>query len=204
MGLYRAQIVPRMSNVLLSGKEYGRLRARVAGELSGDVLEVGFGSGHNVPHYPAGVRRVQAVDPATVGRKLAAARVEASPIPIEYVGMDGQELPLDDASVDHVLTTWTLCSIPDVHRALAEVRRVLRRGGALHFLEHGRSPDPKVARWQDRLTPLQRKVFGGCHLNRDFDQIIGASGLDVTRMEHYYLKGPKAMGYMYEGTATKR
>ena len=159
-----------------------------------------------MPYYPAAVRRVWAVDPTTVGRKLAAERVAASPVPVEYVGLDGEQLPLEDGSVDHVLTTWTLCTIPDVGRALAEVHRVLRPGGVLHFLEHGRSPDPKVARWQDRLTPSQRRLFGGCHLNRPIDQLVAGSGLEVTELEKFNLPepGPKAMGYMFEGVATKR
>ena len=173
--------------------------------LDGDVLEVGFGSGLNVPYYPATVSRVWAVDPATVGRELAAERVAASPVPVEDVGLDGEDLPLDDGAVDHVLTTWTLCTIPDVGRALAEVHRVLRPGGVLHFLEHGRSPDPKVARWQDRLTPVQRRVFGGCHLNRPIDDLVVGSGLEVTELATFYLEGPgpKSFGYMFEGTATK-
>jgi len=167
------------------------------------VLEVGFGSGRNVPHYPAAVKRVQAVDPATVGRKLAAKRVDAASVPVEYVGLDGQSLPLDDGAVDHVLTTWTLCTIPDVDAALIEIRRVLRPGGALHFLEHGRSPDPKIAHRQDRLTPWQRRIAGGCHLNRSIDTLVANSGLEMTSLDQYYVKGPKVFGYMYEGIATK-
>lgn len=115
-------------------------------------------------------------------------RVAASSVPVDYVGLDGQDLPLDDGSVDHVLTTWTLCTIPDVERALGEIRRVLRPGGALHFVEHGRAPDPKVARWQDRLTPIQRRIAGGCHLNRPIDELIAGVGLDVGRIDNYYLR----------------
>ena len=203
MGFYEDEILPRAVDVLLGGREFARLRARVAAELEGEVLEVGFGSGRNVPHYPPALARVRAVDPATVGRKLAAKRVAASPVPIEYIGLDGEELPLEDESVDHVLTTWTLCTIPKVDRALAEVRRVLRSGGALHFLEHGRSPDPKVVRWQDRLTPIQRRIAGGCHLNRPVDRLVLDAGLEVTRLDNYYMRGPKPLGYMFEGVATK-
>jgi ubiquinone/menaquinone biosynthesis C-methylase UbiE len=201
MGFYTEQVVPRITDVALGSAYLSRLRARVAADLEGEVLEVGFGSGRNVPHYPSAVRKVLAVDPATVGRKLAAARVAASPVPVEYIGLDGESLPLHDASVDHVLTTWTMCTIPDVGRALSEIRRVLRPGGELHFLEHGRSPEPGVARWQDRLTPLQRRIGGGCHLNRPIDQLLGDAGLRVTRLENYYLKGPKPLGYMFEGIA---
>jgi ubiquinone/menaquinone biosynthesis C-methylase UbiE len=156
-----------------------------------------------VPHYPPAVERVQAVDPATVGRRLAANRLAATSIPIEFIGLNGEDLPLADASVDHVLTTWTLCTIPDVDRALAEMRRVLRPGGALHFVEHGLSPDAQVARWQDRLNPIQKRVFGGCHLNRPIDRLLENAGLRVAPLEKFYAKGPKAFGYLFEGVATK-
>ena len=204
MGFYEDRVLPRFVDIALGGKPFRRVRSRVAAGLSGEVLEVGFGSGPNVPYYPDAVTRVRAIDPATKGRKLARKRLAASRVPVEFVGLDGQDLPLDDASVDHVLTTWTLCTIPDVERALAEVRRVLRPGGALHFAEHGRSPDPKVARWQDRLTPIQRRVAGGCHLNRPIGELVARSGLELTRVENYAMPGPKAFGYMYEGVATKR
>ncbi len=201
MGFYEDRVLPRCIDVLLGAKELRKLRRRVASTLSGEVLEVGFGSGLNVPYYPETVIRVQAVDPATVGRKLAAKRVEASSVPVEYVGLDGEALPLDDASVDHVLTTWTLCTIPDVEQALHEMRRVLRPGGTLHFLEHGRSPDEKVARRQDRWTPLQRRIAGGCHLNRPIDDLVAGAGFEITGLDNYSVKGPKAFSYMYEGTA---
>jgi ubiquinone/menaquinone biosynthesis C-methylase UbiE len=203
VGFYDEQVLPRVIDVMLGAKEMKPLRERVTSQVEGEVLEVGFGSGHNVPFYPPDTTRVRAVDPATVGRKLAARRVAASPVPVEYVGLDGEALPLPDESVDHVLTTWTLCTIPDVERALGEMRRVLRPGGALHFLEHGRSPDAKVAAWQDRLTPLQRRIAGGCHLNRPIDDLVRGSGLEVTTLDRYYLRGPKTLGYMFEGVAVK-
>jgi ubiquinone/menaquinone biosynthesis C-methylase UbiE len=203
MGFYEAHVLPRLVDIALSGREFAKLRRRVAADLDGEVLEVGFGSGRNVPYYPSAVTRVLAVDPATVGRKLAAKRVAAADVPVEYVGLEGESLPLDDGSVDHVLTTWTLCTIPDVRAALLEIRRVLRPGGALHFVEHGRSPDPKVARRQDRLTPLQKRLAGGCHLNRTIDTLVADSGLQVQRLDNYYVKGPKFFGYMYEGVATR-
>lgn len=203
MGFYEDRVLPRLVDLALSGKELARLRARVASGLEGEVLEVGFGSGRNVPFYPPEVERVRAVDPATAGRRLAAKRVAASAVPVEYVGLDGEDLPLDDASVDHVLTTWTLCTIPDVGRALDEVRRVLRPGGSLHFLEHGRSPDAKVARWQDRITPVNRRVAGGCHPNRPIEDLLTDSNLEIAQLQNYYVRGPKPLGYMYEGVATK-
>jgi ubiquinone/menaquinone biosynthesis C-methylase UbiE len=202
MGFYEDQVLPRFIDVALGTKRLGHLRERVAAQLDGEVLEIGFGSGRNVPFYPSTVTRVRAVDPATVGRKLAEKRVAASSVPVEYVGLDGEDLPLDDGSVDHVLTTWTLCTIPDVSRALEEVSRVLRPGGSLHFLEHGRSPDAKVVKWQDRMTPLQRRLGGGCHLNRPIDRLITDSPLRISRLENYELPGPKSLGYMYEGVAT--
>jgi SAM-dependent methyltransferase len=203
VGFYENQIVPRCTDLVMRRRELTPIRARVSASLDGDVLEVGFGSGLNVPHYPPAVTRVHAVDPATIGRKLAAKRVASSSVPVEYVDLDGQALSLESASIDHVLTTWTLCSIPDVGRALSEIRRVLRFGGLFHFVEHGRSPDPNVAAWQNRLTPFQRRVAGGCHLNRPIDQLVLNSGLELTRLENYYAKGPRPFGYMFEGVATK-
>ena len=203
MGFYEDRVVPRLTDLAMGRGELTPIRARVAASLDGEVLEVGFGSGLNVPHYPPAVTRVQAVDPATLGRKLAAKRVAASPIAVQYTDLDGQALSLETGSVDHVLTTWTLCSIPDIDRALSEIRRVLRPGGSFHFVEHGRSPDSKVARWQDRLTPIQRTVAGGCRLNRPIDQLVRNSGLELIQIENYYAKGPRPFGYMFEGVATK-
>jgi ubiquinone/menaquinone biosynthesis C-methylase UbiE len=203
MGIYQDQILPRVTDAVMNRREFTAIRARVCAGLHGEVLEIGFGSGLNVPYYPAGVTRVRAVDPATLGRRLAAKRVAASTVPVEYVGLDGQALAVDSASVDYVLMTWTLCTIPAVERALGEVCRVLRPGGSFHFVEHGRSPDAGAAVWQDRLTPWQRRLGGGCHLNRPIDRLVAGSGLDVTRMENYYAKGPRPFGYMFEGRAVK-
>ena len=203
VGFYEDQIVPRLIDLVMSRRELTPIRSRVAASLEGDVLEVGFGSGLNVAHYPHAVTHVRAVDPAAVGRKLAAKRIAASRVPVEYVDLDAQALTLGSASVDHVLTTWTLCSIPDVDRALSEIRRVLRPGGAFHFVEHGRAPDLTVAGWQDRLTPLQRRLAGGCHLNRPIDQLVLNSGLELIRLENYYAKGPRPFAYMFEGVAVR-
>jgi len=203
MGLYGDQILPRAIDLMMRGGELAAARARAAAGLEGEVLEIGFGSGLNIPYYPAGLERVRAVDPAAVGRKLAARRAAACAVPVEYVGSDAQALPVADASVDSVLSTWTLCTILDAAQALAEIGRVLRPGGSFRFVEHGLAPDAKVARLQQRLTPLQRRAFGGCHLNRRIDQMVAAAGLELTRMDTYYMKGPRALGYTFEGVAVR-
>src|SRR5258708_14718173 len=191
MGIYQDQVLPRVSDGVMGRREFVPIGERVSAALDGEVLEIGFGSGLNVPPYPAAVRRVRAVDPATAGRRLAAQRVTESAVPVEYVGLDGQALPLDSASVDHVLTTWTLCTIPEVERALSEVCRVLRPGGSLHFVEHGRSPDPSAARWQDRLTPLQRRLAGACHLHRPIHRLRADSRPPPPPVGNYYAKSPR-------------
>lgn len=203
MGIYRDQFLPRFTDVAL-GRAMEPTRARVASALRGDVVELGFGSGRNLPHMPASVHRVLAVEPALLCRRLAARRIAQAGFPVEWVGLDGQHLPLDDESADHVLVTWTLCTIPDVEAALAETRRVLRTGGSLHFVEHGRSSSPRVAAWQDRLTPLWGHLFGGCHLNRPIDTLIEQSGLSLDSVQTYSMGGPRVIGFSYEGTATKR
>jgi ubiquinone/menaquinone biosynthesis C-methylase UbiE len=203
MGFYGEQILPRVTDRALRGKEAARLRARVTAGLSGEVLEVGFGSGLNMPYYPSAVKRVWAVEPSAVARKLAAGRVAPSTVPVEYIGADAQALPLPDARVDHVVSVLTLCTIPAADRALAEIRRVLRPGGAFHFMEHGLSPEETVARWQHRLTPFQRRVFGGCHIDRPIGRLVTDTGLELTRLDTYYLKGPRAFGYMFDGVAIK-
>jgi len=203
MGIYQEQILPRITDRVMDRREFTAIRARVSSGLAGEVLEIGFGSGLNVPHYPAAVTRVRAVDPATLGRRLAARRVAASPVPVEYVGLDGQELPVDTGSVDHVLTTWTLCTIPDVDTALAEVRRVLRPGGTLHFVEHGLAPDEGVRRWQHRLEPVQKRLLGGCHLTRPIADLIGRAGLTIADLDTFYEPGSlRAVGAFSLGTAT--
>ncbi|MGI9121020.1 MAG: class I SAM-dependent methyltransferase [Acidimicrobiales bacterium] len=200
---YQRQLLPRIIDKACATKEIRQLRPQVMRGLAGDVIEVGFGSGLSLLHYPASVRKVLAVEPSLVARKLATDRLAASPIPVEWAGLDGQRLTLDDGSVDRALSTFTLCTIPDVSRALAELHRVMRSGGRIHFLEHGLAPDPRVATWQHRLTPLQRRCFGGCHLDRPIDRLLADNGFEVGELRNCYLKGPKASGYIYAGTAQK-
>ena len=204
MNFYEREVLPRFIDVVLGGKQFGGLRSQATAGLDGEVLEVGFGSGPNVPYYPSTVTRVRAVDPAMVGQKLAAKRLATCSVPVEFIGLTGESIPLEDGSVDHVLSTWTLCTIPDVDRALNEMRRVLKPGGTLHFVEHGASPDANVRKWQDRINPVQKTLFGGCNVNRTIDRLIDDAGLDIVSLDNHYLKGPKVMGYMYVGTATKR
>ena len=167
------------------------------------MIEIGFGTGHNVPFYPAAVTRVAAVEPADLAWKLAAKRVAQSDVPVERSGLDGQALPFDDDSFDSALSTWSMCTIPDLDAALLEVRRVLRPGGSLHFLEHGYAPDESVARWQRRLEPLNKRMFGGCHLTRKIGDAVTAAGFDIVKLDQFYEKGaPKPMGALNLGTAT--
>jgi ubiquinone/menaquinone biosynthesis C-methylase UbiE len=179
MGIYRDHILPRGVNWVLSRPEFLELRRTVTAGLRGKVLEIGFGSGLNLPYYPPEVDRIYAVDPAKLGQKLAARRIEACPIPVEFSDLNAEVLPLETDSMDAVLSTWTLCTIPEVTNALRELRRVLRPGGRFHFLEHGLSPEANVVKWQRRLNPLQRRLAGGCQLDLKIDHLILSVGFEI-------------------------
>jgi ubiquinone/menaquinone biosynthesis C-methylase UbiE len=195
MGLYGEHVLPRIVNATCGLKTVDPLRRRVCDGLEGEVLEIGFGSGLNVPFYPTAVTRVAAVEPSDVGWKLAEKRVSASRVPVERSGLDGQSLPLPDDSYDSALTTWSLCTIPDVAAALSELRRVLKPGGTLRFLEHGLAPDESVRRWQYRLEPMQKRLCGGCHLTRPVVDLLTSAGFTITELDVFYEKGaPKVMG----------
>ncbi len=195
MGCYGEQVLPRMINLLCGMKTVEPLRRRVCQGLAGEVVELGFGSGHNVPHYPSTVTRVDAVEPADVGWQLAAKRLSAASVSVQRSGLDGQSLPFADNSRDCALSTWTLCTIPDVGIALREVRRVLKPGGTLHFLEHGLAPDEQVRRWQHRLEPVQKRVFGGCHLTRPVVDLLTTAGFTISELDVFYEDGaPKFLG----------
>src|ERR1700733_5824348 len=187
----------------MRGADVRQVRSRVTAGLAGEVVEIGFGSGLNVPHYPAAITRVRSVDPAIVGPDIAATRITARDVLVDIIEFGAQALPADDESADFVLSTWTLCSVPDPGRALAEAYRVLRPGGALRFVEHRRSPDPRVARGQRRLTPPHRRVGGGCHLDRPIADLMTSAGFRLDRLENYYFHRPRAVGYTYEGVAGK-
>jgi SAM-dependent methyltransferase len=200
---YREQVVPRLVALTCGAKGLAGLRARTAAGLSGRVVEIGFGSGFNVPHYPDAVERVLAVEPSATAFRMAGGRIDASAVPVEQVGLDGRRLPLDDASCDAALCTFALCTIPDVETALGELRRVLRPGGRFHFLEHGLSPDARVAAFQRRVEPLQQRLADGCHLTRDPLALTRAAGFRVEESEQRYGAGPRAWAYLTRAVAVR-
>jgi SAM-dependent methyltransferase len=202
MGIYDAHVLPRIINVACGMKPLQPLRSRVCEGLHGQVVEVGFGSGLNIPFYPEAVSGVAAIEPADTGWKLAGKRLAAASVPVRRTGLDGQSLPLPDNSCDAALSTWTLCTIPDVAAALREVGRVLKPGGALHFVEHGLAPDEGVRRWQRRLEPMQKRLFGGCHLTRPIADLLTDAGFTITEIDVFYEKSaPKPLGAASLGVA---
>jgi len=194
-------VLPRITDKLLGNADFAKVRREACAGLHGDVVEIGFGSGLSVPCLPPAVTGVWAIEPSAVARRIAAKRVSASPVPLHEAGLDGARLDAPDARFDAALSTMTLCTIPDAAGALREVRRVLKPGAAFHFAEHGYAPDLRVARTQDRCNGLQRRVAGGCNLNRDIAALLAAAGFEVEAMRNFYLKGPKPWGYMYVGRA---
>jgi ubiquinone/menaquinone biosynthesis C-methylase UbiE len=204
MGFYKEKVLPRIINKALDTKVEREIRGRVCEGLHGEVVEIGFGSGLNVPYYPPEVTKLFAVEPSAVSMRLAEPRIAKSSAVIELAGLDGQHLDLPSEQFDAALSTWTLCTIPDIAAALAEVRRVLKPGGTFHFVEHGHAPDANIARWQDRLDPLEMRIAGGCHLTRKIANDIENAGFVVKELDNYYAKGaPKPWGYTYEGRAYK-
>jgi ubiquinone/menaquinone biosynthesis C-methylase UbiE len=204
MGFYQDQIVPLLINASMRQKNLAAYRNRVVPAAEGRVLEIGIGSGLNLPFYSSNVRQVIGLDPSPKLLAMARRASRSDSRSVEFIEGSAERIPLENASADTVVTTWTLCSIPAVLDALHEMRRVLKPTGHLLFVEHGQAPDPNVRWWQDRLTPLWRRIGGGCHLNRAIRALIEEAGFQFDRLETGYMRGPKPMTFMYEGSARPR
>jgi len=202
MGVYAKYVLPRLIDLAMRNKETSRLRAESVPRAQGDVLEVGIGSGLNLPFYSSGVRRVYGVDPSTELQRMASKRASAVPFEVTFFRQPAEDpFPISDSTIDTVVMTWSLCSIPNPEAALLQMKRVLKRTGRLIFIEHGRSADARVTAWQDRITPSWRWFTGGCHLNRKIDDLITAAGFRIIEQKNLYLPGPRPMTYTYQGVA---
>jgi ubiquinone/menaquinone biosynthesis C-methylase UbiE len=200
MSFYNDVILPRLCDLAMRNKRLVPYRERVIGAAEGRVLEIGVGSGRNLPFYRTSVGQILALEPSS--KLVAMAREAPQPgIPVSFLDASAESIPLDDRAVDTVVTTWTLCTIPQAATALHEMRRVLQPGGRLLFVEHGLSPDESVRWWQDRLTPPWKSISGGCHLNRPIQTMIEDAGFQIDRLETGYMPGLKPMTFMYEGSA---
>lgn len=203
MGFYENHCLPRLINFACGLEAFRRQRARVVPAARGRVLEVGFGSGLNLPFYdPQRVEFVWGLEPSAGMRRRARGNVSRSPVPVRWLELPGEEIPLEDDSVDTVLLTYTLCTIPGWEQALREMRRVLKPGGELIFSEHGSAPEESIRRWQDRLNPYWGRAFGGCNLNRPIPRLIEQGGFNIRSVESAYLMRPKFAGFNYWGSAT--
>jgi ubiquinone/menaquinone biosynthesis C-methylase UbiE len=201
MGLYRKFILPRLIDAAMRDQAAAARRVELIPKASGAVLEVGIGSGLNLPVYPRAITHLTGVDPSAELLSMARRKLGALPFPVDLFCQSAEQLPFDDESFDTAVVTWTLCSIPDPMQALGEVKRVLKSDGQLLFVEHGLSCDPKVQAWQHRLTPLWKRIGGGCHLNRKVDELISSAGFRVAELKADYMPGPRPMTYTYHGIA---
>jgi ubiquinone/menaquinone biosynthesis C-methylase UbiE len=200
MGLYERAVLPRLIHAGMRQERFLPYRRRLVSHAKGRVLEVGFGSGLNVPLYTASTLLI-GLDPSMRALSMSRLAVSQATYPVMLLEATGEDIPLGNESVDTVVVAWTLCSIPDVTRALREMRRVLMPSGRLLFVEHGRSRDAPVAKWQDKLTPFWKTFTGGCHLNRPVDRLLEQSGFRIERMEAEYMAGPRLLTFMFEGCA---
>lgn len=205
MGLYKKYILPRLINLAMRDESNANERANLVPRASGVVLEIGFGSGLNLPFYTAGITKLYALDPSKELLNLARERVKKVSFPIEFLAASAEKIPLRDDTVDTVVTTWTLCSIPRPEQALREAKRVLRAGGKFIFIEHGWSPEKNVARWQNRLNPIWKVIAGGCQLNRKIDDLLAQADFEIIELKKEYQKRrnhkPKILNYLYKGVA---
>jgi len=203
-GFYERWVLPRLIDLAMRNKQVTRYREKTIPAAKGRVLEIGAGSGLNLRFYGPQVQHLYALDPSARLLQMAKRRQPAAGFSVEYLETSAEEMPLDSRSIDTVVSTWTLCSVPDAARALREARRVLKPGGLLLFTEHGYAPDPGVQAWQRRLDPLWTRMAGGCHLDRKIDRLIHEAGFDIVELTNEYLKGPRPMTYTYSGEARPR
>jgi ubiquinone/menaquinone biosynthesis C-methylase UbiE len=204
MGWYSERVLPCLINASMRQETFAAYRRRLLSAAKGRVLEIGVGSGLNCPFYAATTAQLIGVDPSSTLLSMAREACKAVTFPVALLKASAEQIPLRSRSVDTVVTTWTLCSVPDARHALEEARRVLKPSGRLLFVEHGQSPDASIRRWQDRLTPVWRRIGGGCHLNRPVSHLIENAGFRIERIETGYMKGPRLMTFMYEGVASPR
>lgn len=201
---YSRVIFPRLMDFSLNRPEVAELRKRILADVTGDTLEIGFGTGLNLPHYPPEIRSVSALEPNDGMNGLALRRIRDSQIEVKHLHHDGEEIPVADGSFDSVVSTWTLCSVGDPPAVLREVSRALKPGGHFFFLEHGLAQNPGTQKWQNRLTPINKIIADGCHLNRDIKSIVGSEGLQIVKYERLNLKdAPRILGELYIGVAQR-
>lgn len=200
MGFYQQHILPKLIDGGMRNKVMTAERPKIAALAEKNVLEIGLGSGLNIPHYTDKVERLFAIEPSEALRKKSKPLADAAPFPVELIGETGEDIPLENRSVDTVLTSWTLCSIPDLSKALDEMRRVLKPDGRMIFIEHGAAPDEKILKWQNRLAPAFR-IIAGCHINRPMNDLIRNAGFEFIDLEMRYFDGPRLLGYHYMGQA---
>lgn len=203
MGFYSQHIFPRVMDWVMSGEVFQRLRAELLKDARGEVLEVGFGTGLNLLHYPTNISRLSMIDPVRLLPHKVRERAVRVPFPIHVEEVTAESLPYPDRQFDSVISTWTLCTIPDVKKALREIRRVLKPSGIFYFLEHGLSDNARIAAWQDRLNPIQNVIGCGCNLNRRIDQLISESGCHILHLDRFQMNNvPRIVGEMYQGRAS--
>ena len=202
MGFYAKYVLPRIINLAMRNKEITRLREAWVPKACGDVLEIGIGSGLNLPFYSSEVNRVYGVDPSLELQRMARERAAGRPVDVKFLSQSAEDpIPLPNESVDTIVMTWTLCSIANPAKELEQMKQVLKPGGHLIFVEHGRAPDRGVAAWQDRLNPTWKRIGGGCNLNRKVDELITEAGFHISDLKTFYLPGPRPMTYTYQGLA---
>lgn len=204
MGIYSRYIFPRLMNLSMSGEEAISYRKKILKGVQGQILEIGFGTGLNLPYYPKYVKKIYTIDVNKGMNPLAMNHIKKSTIQVDYYILDAQSLPFADEYFDTIVSTWTLCSIKDIHKALEQIYRVLKPEGKFMFVEHGLSHEANIQKWQHFLTPIQKVVADGCHVDRDIEQVIQAAGFRFERLTKEYAAGiPKVAGYFYYGIACK-